>query len=682
MQTDTDSALQEQATRLFRSRMVGAALSHLEGMDIRTAVALELGGVIERNHEVVLENDVVEIVVDPNHPLRNKSSPGPILFYRNKNQEKGQYALDMTEVLLSDHPPSRLAAFKHFRHLGTLSHFVTSRSLLLFDQCMENELMSSDLKIWQTVALKLYDAVRADLLCLIAGARQSIEERYEDGIQRYFPKVLAPDLNTVDALEVKVLKPGNQRETGAALVEQIVDAASSFDMACTEYLDEVGFLPLDGTSSFSSLVKQWIARRGALANEWEAIWNWVDQSRSSSPTYHACSYFLDNLSSVPSGSEGFLWSKVLEVFDAERGNDASPDRVSQWKLRSEVSRHYLQYLEVRLPGVTGDGFAGVAFWLTEKVMALVGRDPSTIERFRNIGTVPQAFRSEFAWRVANPIPNHAPLALAIHGLVNVWALSILRKLTPSTLSMLKAGIAEEKREAFERAFTNLFLRGFPLRPTSLSSDVAYAFEGPVEPVIAAWVGEYGESERMKFIKAVNVLHQKLFEPMAFAEEFRTLCNEKSEADQILIANCAVVLAKQGTLPLEPVWACLSDAEWRNGVFKKLPDTVLEMLFIAFAATLTRGGKHWVTELPHYYAKACEDLLDDQDRADLFFGLTLLACVHTYSVSALERLLRGKRAADLAPYVNKWRRVFIDNATDNAPWVAARSRALLAALNVT
>lgn len=680
MQPDKNSEMLEQATHLFKSRMVRVALSHLTGMDIRTAVALELSGAVERDHEVKLESNVIEVVGDQSHALRNKTSPGPILFYRNTEQDEHQYALNMTEVLLSDHCASRIGAVRHFRHLASLPLTITSKSIRLLEQ-LENEILSSDLTVWQTAALKLYDAIREDFLCILAAVRQSIEERYEDGVKQYFPQLLRPTMNSLGALEVEILKAGQQPDAGERLIQQLVYNSESFEFACDWYLEEVGFLPLEGPSSFSALVNLWEATRGSLPNAWATIWHWVEESRSSLPTYHACFYFLGAISSIPQGQERFLWTQLLKICDAQSESEPNNNIASEWRVRTELARHYLQFLELRLPGVVGDDFARVALWLTEKVVTLIGRDPSTIERFRNIAIIPEAFSSEFAWRVANPSGTQAPLPLAMHGLVPIWALSLLPKMTRSTLRALKGGIPEETRESFEKVITSLFFRGFPVIPQPKSPQIVYSFEGPAESVIDSWIEEYGESERMKFVKTINALHLKLFDPAEFSDVFNTLRDKESEADQLFIANCAGVLAKQGILPLEPVWACLTDTEWRKNVFGKAPETVLEILFIAFAASLNRGGKLWMTEIPHYYAMACEDSLDDRDRSDLFFGWMLLACVHTYSVSAIERLLRGKRAGDLVEYVAKWRGVYMDHAKNNAPWIAARSRAILAALNV-
>jgi hypothetical protein len=584
----------------------------------------------------------------------------------------------MTDVLLSDHISSRVGAVKHFQQLTSLPLNLVSRSIRLLNQ-VENDISSSDLKTWQAAALKLHDAIREDLLCTVAGARQAIEERYEDGIREYFPALLRPNLNSLNTLEVDILKPEGPRETSARLVLEIVDNSESFNSACAMYLETVGFLPLEGASSFSELIRLWSDRRGPLTNAWEAIWQWVNESKSLLSTYHACSYFLDTDSSIPEGKESFIWSQLLKVFDTPSDSGQNNDHTSEWKLRSELARHYLQYLEVRLPGVQGDGFARVALWLVEKIATLVNRDPATIERIRNIAIIPEAFDSEFAWRVTNPPLNQAPLNLATYGLVSVWALSLLSKITRPALGALKAGIPEETRENFEKTITNLFLRGFPLRPKT-SDQIVYAFEGPVESVIDTWTAEYGESERMKFVRVINALHLKLIDPSEFSSVFKTLSDEKSEADQLLIANWTGVLAKQGILPLESVWECLSDTEWREKVFSKLPENALEMLFMAFAVSLDRGGKLWMTELPHIYARAYKDCVVDKERSDLFFGWMLLTCVHTYSVSAIESLLSGGRAESFLEHIARWRRVFIDHTKNSPPWATARSRAILAALN--
>ena len=141
------------------------------------------------------------------------------------------------------------------------------------------------------------------------------------------------------------------------------------------------------------------------------------------------------------------------------------------------------------------------------------------------------------------------------------------------------------------------------------------------------------------------------------------------------------LAMQGTLPREEIWKCLSDPNWRKPTFTKLVDAALEQLFLAFSLAFERNDKVWKAELSHVYASACEEAGEDPERRRVLFMFTVLSGIHTYSVSALQRLLSSTRRAIYLELFSSLRNTLLSDQ-GYPSWLTARIRAVLAAAGAT
>ncbi len=130
------------------------------------------------------------------------------------------------------------------------------------------------------------------------------------------------------------------------------------------------------------------------------------------------------------------------------------------------------------------------------------------------------------------------------------------------------------------------------------------------------------------------------------------------------------------LPREEVWGCLSDPAWHKPTFKNVSDGALELLFLTFSLVLNANDKKLKAQLPHIYANACEDSVDDAERRQALFVFTAISGVHTYSVSALQRLLASGDRATYLELLSELRNSWLSDR--NYPrWLIARIRAVLA-----
>ena len=323
------------------------------------------------------------------------SSPGPLIFYRDTTKSNQQYALDTATTVLSDDVDSRLAAVTHLETIATLEppKLVPKTKRILQER--RSEILNSNPERWQPAALELYDAVRGDFLCQLEVVEQSLEEHFEDGLREYFPKVLHPSIPSLEALELKVVRPSEQKADMVAVISECADQ-TTLEAACDEYLRVAGFLPLGDDYSLRHMVQLWRDRHHSLINLWELLWAWADENHSPLARYHVCTIFLARPEWGAHGRERLLWEEVLEVISNPSNEDETLRWRHEWAVRRDLAQHYLHFLESRAPDACGETLATFAWWLAERVARAIGRTAEVMTNLRNVAIIPDAQNSDFA----------------------------------------------------------------------------------------------------------------------------------------------------------------------------------------------------------------------------------------------------------------------------------------------
>lgn len=396
MEADLDNSQLETATRVLKARMAQTACLHMDRVDARTAIILQISGAFKRGvGPASIPEHVLEIVTDATHPLRVASSPGPLIFYRDTTKSNQQYALDTATTVLSDDVDSRLAAVTHLETIATLEppKLVPKTKRILQER--RSEILNSNPERWQPAALELYDAVRGDFLCQLEVVEQSLEQHFEDGLREYFPKVLHPSIPSLEALELKVVRPSEQKADMVAVISECADQ-TTLEAACDEYLRVAGFLPLGDDYSLRHMVQLWRDRHHSLINLWELLWAWADENHSPLARYHVCTIFLARPEWGAHGRERLLWEEVLEVISNPSNEDETLRWRHEWAVRRDLAQHYLHFLESRAPDACGETLATFAWWLAERVARAIGRTAEVMTNLRNVAIIPDAQNSDFA----------------------------------------------------------------------------------------------------------------------------------------------------------------------------------------------------------------------------------------------------------------------------------------------
>jgi hypothetical protein len=172
-----------------------------------------VAGLYERVSEETLDPYLRELILDSSHPGRVQTLPGPTLFYRQEGNDKQQFALDLKMLLFSPTTEVRKAVIDYFvRRSGHGERVITDQARrTLLD--LQTPCLSSDNKKWQAASIRIYDVLESDLQCQLAGLRQSIKERFEDGLRTYLPSLLKPSVAAMEALALPFPRPSANLES-------------------------------------------------------------------------------------------------------------------------------------------------------------------------------------------------------------------------------------------------------------------------------------------------------------------------------------------------------------------------------------------------------------------------------------------------------------------------------------
>jgi hypothetical protein len=676
MESNTENRQLESATRALKARMAKAATLHLEQIDARTSIVLQIAGVLKRGAAPVnLPASVLEIVNDATHPLRVRGKLGPFILYQEATTPNQTFVLDIVTVLLSTGVTSRAAAVSHLETIAmSESATLTSKTQRLLRE-KRAQILDDNAAIWQPAALEVHDAVAEDLLYQLAAVEQSLEAHFEEGLREYFSKVLRPSVYALEGLELNIVKPSEQKVDILNVVRACAERSDLQD-ACDEYFRLAGFIPLADEYSLTRVVELWQARHSSAANLWEILWDWANDTRSPLARYHVCNVFLTKPEWRSQGQERVLWQEILEIISHSSIEDDTLKWRHEWTIRKELAQHYLHFLESRSPGALGEPLACFAWWLAEKIATLVGRSAEVSSRLRNVAIIPEAASSDFVWKLSLPRIAPSVLGKATHLGASPWALSALIRITSQTLTTLSPGLDEQTANRFERCLAAVVMFGFPLQAAQ-HADMVYPFETTLSDPISAWRGYREGPTGADTANGLASMYAKLSNTAEIVPALQKIY-EEDEANQMIIAFWAKSLALQGALPQKEVLKFLSDAEWRRLAFTKIIDAALDQLFLAFSLASNSNDKVWNARLSHLYALACEDIGDNAERRRILFAFTALSGLHTYSVSALQRLLTGNQRATYLELLSTLRNALSTNR-NNPAWLTARIRAVLAAI---
>ncbi len=676
MASKTKTKRANKNTDTLKKYIAGIGLAHLKEVDLRTAAILHNNGILKKERCPILSKLLDDVILNPDHPSRIQSSPGPLVFYKNVEQPSRLVASPIMELLFSRKVKVRRAALLHFEQ--NLSDLLTPRSRKLLVEFRE-DLQSRKSSCWNSSAIKISDAIVDDWLCNLAGVRQCLERQFEEGAKHYLNAIISPTLSSVDSIDPKVFSPCDHKEETEKWIVDTAESAEEFIMAVDRYYYTYGHLPLSKPLSLCRVLEEWIGKKGEIQNVWNIIWAWADGISSPLPRYHACQLFANNPNLIPKGEESKLWDEIVEIVHLVKSEESDLRWTQMWRVRCELARHFCRWFECQAPGLAGDRIAVMSWWLSEQTSQTLDTFADVVGSLWNNNVIPKLELSKKMRCLAHPPVRSSVFHHASVFLTSTWALSLLCQLSEGLTALRPRVLNSDNWDRIRTSIEASTLNAFPLKPKS-DDKAIYAFECTVLPTARRWADLERDEEKRESLRVYMNIAGDFAEPNKCKEHLKSLIDLDNNK-QMLIAIILRTMAYTGELSADLMWELVSDKEWREKLLLKSSLDVLGTVFNALAELQVQHEGKWVSEWPHFLVSACEEPCEDPERKKLLFAFVIASSVNTGTVSAIERLLSGKQRKQFLEEVPLWRKHFEDLWKDIPCWIRARFRGTMASIAV-
>ena len=667
-----------QATRAFKQRIMRYVLEKRDQVDARTAALLQKNDLLRTAKPEGIPEATVAVLRDANHVSRVPVPPGPLVFQLETGGKPAALVLVVADFLLNPSIEVRRAALSHFQRLAEAPDPLLTQRTKDTIRSNTEALLSEDGFLWRTAALAMSDTIRDDWLCGLAGLKQCLVRRFDEGVEPHLRVVLRPEVTSVDSINFRVWDPASQQAILREIVQDCVDGSDTLGEALGKYYREGGHLPLGIAHGIAKVAEKWAELRDSRPREvWEEVWGWADEIPSPLPRYHACQIFVTRPQMVPEGAHTRLWEEVLEVVDLPRGEEGDLKWTQAWRLRCDLARHFCHHLASRLPGAERERIAICAWWMAEQLSLTFGTVSEYVRRVRESTVGREEELSNLVWQLAHPAAKPSGFYYATTHVPSVWSLSLLSVLGKNLAELKPEEITPEQCTRFSNAIKRNLICGFPLNPPDEGIAV-YGYEATPLDTAETWCSrQVGDAKA--FTEALVEVFRRLRDPGKLEGELRGF-PKQNEASQLLLAGVLRGLAYAGKAPEREIWGCVQNEEWRRIALLEANEKVLEFMVGALVELQSQYWNKWASDLPHMLASACEEATSGTMKQDLLFAATILSSASTDTVSAVHHLLRGVRRHELRSHVDYWQEQLNGLRGVLPPWVAAKVRAIRAALH--
>jgi hypothetical protein len=669
------------AAQWMRPRMGAIALHGLEQIDSRSAALFQSWGLLRGASPPSLPADTAALISDDRESRRVPSSYGPFVFVQE--DEKRRSVIDAVDMLTYSRSDVRAAALVHIMR-GSPNNDCMLESTSDRLRKFSTEIESDDPSRWRRPAAAAADMLRDDFLFAVNGLSQSLRMEFTEGFNHYLPHVLRPLPRTLQRITLDIWEPENELERISSMIDSWVDGASTVSEACTKYYRALGYLPLAGVHSIVSVVERWLVGHPETGSPWESVWEWAEKFPSPVTRYHACLIFICRPDFVPPTERQRLWSEILNVVHQKRPiTDEEPSTSSErqslrwtdaWSLRASLAAHYTSWLESTASSLSGERVSNAAWWMSERLSSALGDSPGTLAWFRETVVDQSLNGSRLVSQLAAPTIAPSPLRTATRLSGAPWARAIVAALGESAMLGSSAGLAVADRERLTAAIIAALL-DFSTGTGSEKSAI-YAFERSPIPAANWWRGAIEDVQAKEHVDAFILVRDLAEQPVTSLLE--TMTADNSSMRSIAIASLRSQ-ASSGRIDAEALFGALGDAERRAKLFAVQDESVLEALCDIVGELQTRMCGKMCVEFPHFFASAAESA--SAHRRETLFAFTVGSSASAGTVSAIDRLLRGRERRTFHTAADAWRLAIARFLPHVTPWAAGRLRALSAALRI-
>jgi len=664
--------------RAMQIRMWNTALQHISQIGLRTLRVLQDLDLYEGKAPPFGEKLDISVLKNRDHPRREKLSVGPLLVYITEGDEPGAVVVKLPMLLLSDSLELRRAALGILEEMtqgGTLRVTPKTGEMLT---TMRAPLLSSKVSEWRPAAVAMFDRLNDDVLIALQGVRQCIEckSSLQECLNSYVPRVLKPAISSLQSIKLTIRNPEAEHDELAKAIEGIGTQAKTLADACHNYYEKLGFLPLAPQFGLSQIVRRWISTHPD-ADAWTQIWDWANAAFGPVPRYHACCVFVLDPELVPQGRLPDLWKEILDVIGKSDGKETGEDEHEAWVLRRDLVRHYMCHMEAHLPDTDSANVACFAWWFSEQVAEVLPDEVEAVRFYREHWIGRALDLSSYIWLAASSHTRESFLRYMTFGVPSPWALSLLSVMGPKLEELAPGEQPNEVQERFQDALVHHLLSSISFSVQE-PTDPTFALQLPLSAVVLNWA-KYRPEEQQESLGQLLFMSETLGTAKGLCKALRQI-GDSPLADQVAVARALRARALREPTASEDFWDVLSDRQWRLDALVSIENRVLGLLVEAFSTLMVANGGKWFSWLPHYIAELCERT-DDVERRRHLFLYVLHTSLASETVSAVQRLLRGKNKDRFVSLVNEYRKQVEVMRSECPPWVAGKLRGLMANLRI-
>jgi hypothetical protein len=665
----------------LKRRMLLNAIHHTNELSTRTVVSLQRDGLLkdDRLKRVDAEDQHLQSVLsDDQHPLRIRLSAGPLVFWRDAADGQQRTVASATDAILFPDQKLRSAAISYLDVLSLAEPRVLTAASQHSLRTLRTQIMSFDPSVWRDAAVTLSDTLDDDWLLNLAGVRQSLEADFDVGTDDYLRRVLLPTVTSVQPINLHWWDPRKQRGEMEAQIDALASDSTDLGTVLSRYLGEFGHVPLMESLSMGRLLVTWMQKHdGRVEAIWQTIWSWADSNKNVFAAYHACQSFLYHPSLIPEGAAIQFWEHVASVVAASADDGTKNPGAVAWQLTCRLAQHFCRHFECSLPGKDSERITTLAWWLAARVAAELGSESNLAARAREHLLPALLGASAEIWHFARPFVLPSDLRLGTLFVKSIWSVSLLCLMGPALEAGCPAQMNEDLRGRIGGAIGGAVLTGFPPHPQD--ERAVYAFHGTALASAEAWHRHVQTGQDGEVYSALASGVRDIIEPQKMLDALRELPTHPPQY-QATLTHFVRVLAHTREIPVEPFWNLFADLAWREKVLLTVDSEALGLLADAVEEIRAWQGGQWISHIPHFYALACEAATDNSERQQLLFGLTVWSSLHFDSVSAVERLVKGRSGPALTAMAIAWRERFLELQPLSPSWIASRFGGILAVLH--
>ncbi len=618
----------------------------------------------------------VEILNDPNHGLRSKFVPGPLFLFRTSQQEKFT-VIELPVLLLSELRNVREAAFREIERLLEDSSLALLPKSVGIIREQRDLFFATDDTEWRKAAIRINDALHDDFLLALQGAKQSMafDPVPQESIDAYMPRVLYPTGTTLESFELTVEIPVGDHNHLSTVISSIIASSDTLASACSQYMTQLGYLPLVAPFSLGELVRLWLEAHQDCC-VWDEVWGWTSAAFGPLPYYHACAVFVLHPEWIPEGKHLHLWQHILLVLN-QGSSGENQDFDPRWTMRHQLTRHFLMLLEPQHLGKMGESVACMAWKLAELVMEIFPDNAESVNYYQSNWLSTCLNISSSVWLNAQSRVEHSHLRCMTATATSPWAISLMALMGPVFDELRFDELNKEMQNQFRNAVHRCLLISFPYAGDHEKSDVTYPTENGFGMTVSKWLRLSGPPDEEDF-RQLLLLQQSLMTPNGMRQALDNI-ETRPTAEQFAVGMALKVDANSDALLGDTLWEFLSNAEWRNRAFKGIDVRVVSLFCEILLAYQSMRDEKWFVELPHFFAVLCEQE-HDLDRHTVFFIAAVQLSMGADSYSAVQRIMRGKNRAIFVPMAQQ-HIAHLESIWEYHPaWAQSRLRAAVAALS--